>query len=218
MRIDQLLESDGVYQLNLYRGVEARDSTQPYIIDVRTDRRPRDASIAFSALFNLGIERKLGIPNIRKRACFCTTSKSTARSYASYFDERGDVVQLGVPISAKIVFDPQVEDSILKAEKMPIEWYEFVMEHATVQVQGTQSISRADYMALPPIELFQHFGQQHKVPADKMEEYMQLVLDAADQIAQGYQSVSPGSFTSPGKDVECMIVDASQIEATVLVV
>lgn len=195
--------------------MEGSDSNQPYMIDVRQNRRPRDASIAFSALFNLGIERKFGIPNIRKRACFCTTSKRTANSYASYYDE-GDVVQLGLPSQARIVFNPQVEDSVELAASMPSNWYDFTMEHATIHVKGTQSMTRADYMSLPPIELFRKFAEAAGLPETVKEEYMGLVLSDADELVKNYDVITPSAFSSPGRDVECMVVDADQIEVTPL--
>ncbi len=70
----------------LFRGL-----TDPLLSDgdlafIRSDRRPRNTSLFFNILFNLMVERKFGIPNIRRHALFVTGDIRRALPYAKAKD------------------------------------------------------------------------------------------------------------------------------------
>lgn len=71
----------------LYRGLTAPLKTDAEHAYIRTDRRPRNTSLAFNICFNLMIERKFGVSGVRRKSLFVSGDIRRAVPYAKEEDE-----------------------------------------------------------------------------------------------------------------------------------
>lgn len=95
----------------LYRGLTTLLPARGEHQLIRENRRPRDTKVIFNICFNLMIERRFGIPIIRRRALFVSGAIEQALKYAASEDE----LHIGVvePIGPfRFLYSPKVSDSI----------------------------------------------------------------------------------------------------------
>lgn len=142
---EDIVRSEAVWDSNLVRGLTNRSPTDHITkLPIRTDRNPLTATIASTILFNACFEAKFGIPDIRRRALFCTTSYEDAEEYGY----SGSVVKVCPLKSSKMAYCPSVSDSMI-----PMEWLEYrmsevfgnkmhkIMDAITAQTETTSHVT-----------------------------------------------------------------------------
>ena len=107
----------------LYRGLIEPLPEGGVVMAIREDRRPRDTGDkpAFNAFFNLMIERRFGVPQVRRRALFVSGSLRSALRYAAEPTSRH--LALVEPVGPfRSVFAPAVADSAALADDLGQRW------------------------------------------------------------------------------------------------
>lgn len=121
------ISTSAATQAMMYRGT--RNQGEVVVFPIRKDRRPRDSSALETAIFNLEIERRFGIRNVRAQVAFATSNFVEAANYGS------SVYVLFPRKDSKVLFNPDVPDSIytlghmghiLQQYKFPTECYDAV--------------------------------------------------------------------------------------------
>jgi hypothetical protein len=95
----------------LYRGLADPLPAEGRVEFIREDRRPRNSSMLMTLAFNLAIERKFGIPLVRRRSLFVTGDFFRAAPYAK---ESADDRYIGVVVPIgdfHYLYSPLIHDS-----------------------------------------------------------------------------------------------------------
>lgn len=219
MKLRHLFENNlqhGV-PLPVFRGLAIANDKQvgdAISFPIRKNRAPADSSFLFSALFNMGIEQILGVPEVRKQSAYASTDKSTAQTYAERADSEwakpghsGGLVQLHVPTNAVIVFNPSVADSYNIEEEMP-ELYEWTNELAQRQIesaggkdvdnlwQSNPIMNRNAYLTTGYREYLRSIVET-ALPGDQegRREFLSQLDTFAGMIVDGYQKMSAQEFS-----------------------
>lgn len=96
----------------LFHGAEFKNPlTQITPIKIRTDRIPRNSTMAFTNLFNLCIEKKFGVAKIRSNSKFITNNEMDAVEY-------GMVSIAFIPDKAQLLFNPDYSDSVAMEDEI----------------------------------------------------------------------------------------------------
>lgn len=204
--------------MDLYRGAEW---PTPYpeegdvaVIQIRQDRRPRDSSGSFSVMFDLGIERKFNIVNVRRKSLFCSTQILDAATYAdehSMSGANGAIIQVEVAPSAKIIFNPQVSDSAFLTKTISLDWHDFLESASSFEItQNHVRQLRNLYAQQTPEQAMRTLAAKCELSADQTTAFMNLVYAAADALVQGYQMTTAGAFKTPGDHTECLITGVTE--------
>ena len=106
----------------LYRGLSAPLLEDGELAFLRTDRRPRNTLPAFNALFNLMIERKFGIPNIRRQSLFVTGEIRRAAAYAKEIDAQ-HLCKIHPNGNYRYLYSPCIHDSYALDREFTAEYF-----------------------------------------------------------------------------------------------
>lgn len=231
MLIHRLIESEDV---RLYRAVEQNGLTkgEPYTVHVRDDRKPRDSVVPFVMMFEYGIEKSLGVRNIRRRALFAGTDLGITNGYGNA------ILELEPPANAPVVYNPEIRDSVVRtAPESPAEpVVEEVMEYFGKLAQLSSEHFKMDYLPayrsmmkilsslswyFSPGDHLQKFEQRLKTiivweegATELIEIGKDLFTRASEWMASGYVNstvadLKPGSY-------EVMLYDIETCDAVVL--
>lgn len=103
----------------LYRGVMEPLPPEGSHFFIRGDRRPRDtgSKVLFNIAFNLMIERRFGVPLVRRRSLFVSGSLEMAMRYSAERDARYvGIVEPQGPF--RCLHSPQIQDSAALADEL----------------------------------------------------------------------------------------------------
>lgn len=106
MLISQLLESEGP---QLFRAIVTSVNMEPgtvITVPVRQDRKTRDSFAVFAMAFEYGIEKALGVKNIRRRALFAGAERDVTNGYGNV------TLILDPPEQTPVIFNTGVRDSV----------------------------------------------------------------------------------------------------------
>lgn len=166
---------------------------------VRQDRTPLDATMAASVIFNYWIEQKTGIPNVRFRAMYATTSYKAAEDYAN-----GAVYCVLPPNDATVVYHPELSDSLQLLKRINRSLLEIN------DMIGEIELSSADPASVSIQKIMD------ELQPDEIEAFKQLLSTPAPRMA-GYVAGKAGDLqlvSSEGiNHPEIMIVDVSSVWA-----
>ena len=236
MKLRQICENVSGVQIPVFRGISRgpTDGQSVVTLPVRTDRRPLEMSIPFSAFFNYAFEEKFGVPNIRKACVFGSTDVNTAQEYASN-SAGGAVVVLTVPAQAKLFFNPSIEDSLFYEDGGDLgeALSEFIQELGDAYVslnedgdydQFFEDVGLEDvgnYMSMTGTAYYQNVLQSAVgQDAAKLSEFTNRLKKLAGTLTSGYQAMSPAQFASKystnGEDFfEVIIAGITSYQGTV---
>lgn len=218
MKLRELVvESTGI-ATPLYRGMTVpleKNVGDVIPITVRQDRKPKDASLLASVLFNYGIQKMCGIVDIRKRCSFASTSKVMAMTYARHADKA--VVQLLLPGNAKIVFNPQIDDSLdLLANCPGMEGLiRELKKHGYMGMQFDWD-KPTSYLSMTALELWQDALNELDVDEPTIRKLNDMFEESAIAVVAGYQVYSPRNLDfRQDSDIECLIFGVTSYEGRV---
>lgn len=210
MLIHQLLETTEpmVRDLGLYRGlvdVPTDEFSGPIKFTIRTDRRPRDSSIPVSVIFNYAFELAHGIPDVRKRAAFCTTDVDEAYGYAG---PDGVVVEVMPIVGTKFAYNPHVPDSLAVSD---------LIEQAEFEelIQAIQRIGAVAHSMTAKSAVQKALATVEQTQRDALEKKLESL--AKHPVISNYTVSTMSETTSlPSSPVEVMLFDVPHYYGEVL--
>ena len=185
------------YKAGLLRGSSKKGPLTQ--MRVRQDRTPLDASMAASVVFNYWIEQKTGVPNVRFRAMYATTSYSAAADYAN------GAVYCVLPVNtATVVYHPELSDSLQLLKRINRSLLEISDAISTIELSSADPAS----VSIQKI--------MDRLQPDEVEAFKTLLSTPPARMA-GYVAGKAGDLAPVESDginhPEIMIVDVSAVWA-----
>lgn len=211
MKLKSLFENSGI-EVPLFRGTRLPPSSEVgrvYNFKVRQDRQPANASELASVIFNHGIQRLLGIEDIRKRSIFASSSLENAEQYVT--NQADGVVQLILPDTATVVFNPNVRDSLHV-------FHDFLRDIRQLKTMlWTHGNDGQDFEDL---YLTQTADNVWRTVLSSIEPHVHDYLiskfnQIADQMVAGYRKVTPSQIVGGG-DVEHIIFGVTDYQGKLI--
>lgn len=183
------VSGNAAFNAMMYRGT--RRMGDIVRIPVRKDRRPLDSTNLDTVLFNLEIERRFGIRNIRSQVSFATSNYVEAANYGS------SVYCILPPKDAQVLYSPNIPDS------------GYVCGDISVAISklgfpaGNYAAIRG-MSALEPEKLLEVFLKN--APEDALEGFDRLRKHTIPDILKGYRLVNATEVPFSTKPTEYMIL------------
>lgn len=200
MKLQQILE-DYEVDVPIYRGMKLPSGTEEgdiIRVSARQDRRPKDATIMASMLFNYGIQCRFGVPDVRKTSVFAAGSYNIAKSYTAGVG-RG-VVQVQLPANAMVIYNRDIADSLGVLERANIK--EFIMYMGKYIDDPTVD----QYVNQNSGELFHELASEAIEDGEEFVEVMRIFEDLALEITANYVAERAGDLEpSMNTSIEYMI-------------
>lgn len=211
MRLEQILENYEV-EVPIYRGLKLPAGTEEgdvIPLSVRQNRRPKDASIMGSMLFNYGIQCRFGIPDVRKTSIFAASSLNIAKSYT---DGPGfGVVQAMLPANAMVIYNRSVSDSLGILERQNVR--DFTL-HLGKYIEDPDV---DEYLSTNSGQLFHDVVAEAVKDGEEFVEIMRMFEDLALEITDGYIAERASEMTASPRDFfECIIHGVSTYNGKVI--
>lgn len=178
--------------VQMYRG--ANDGPIVFHRQVRQDRRPLNATVLSTALFNYAIEEAFKVPAVRNRCTFASSDKQTAEIY-------GDAVYcLFPPKDAMVLFDEQVADS---GDILDDIAYELMHEIGIPKssLAAIEGLSTQDSKTF--VQKFMEPMDKYKLP--EFKEWLDFKLPT---YIEGYQLVPASNIRLQSGNIEFMVISS----------
>lgn len=224
MKLYHLFEdvSQGV-ELPAYRGLTRPAQPGQTVVEfpVRKDRRPMEMTPIFSAVFNYAFQQQFGITDIRKGCVFASTNIDVANEYAGgeQGDANGAVVQLVVPPTAVIFYNPRVGDSLYLEEEKE-SFGEFVEALGDLSEHGDPLDDIGLYMSKTSdnylAEIIKLASQDDQ---ERYNELLSMLNQVAADVGHGYKKVTPQQFAATGGSdsyIEVMVTNISSYHGAII--
>lgn len=203
--IQDEMHNRAVLNSGLYRGV-TRPLNDIQLLPIRTDRTPRNSSIAQSILFDVCFQEHLGVKNIRRRALFCTTDFDVAVEYSFGDAGPGAVVEVMPLKSSKIAYHPRVSDSMALCEQLENDFARN-NEDAQYLVNLLDEAQSSDSM-----ESFT--GALSQIDENKRSGLVAHLMELSKNLFNGYVVTGARSLEGMPGSFEVMVFDAPNYYAS----
>lgn len=183
------VSGNAAFNAMMYRGMSNKGDIVR--LPVRKDRRPLDSSNLETALFNLEIERRFGIRNVRAQVAFATSNYVEAANYGS------TVYCVLPPKDAQVLYSPNVPDSVYVCGEIGVAINKLgFLEGNYAAIRGMSS--------LEPEKLIEAFLEH--APEEALEGFERLRKHQIPGILEEYRLVNATEVPFVTKPTEYMII------------
>lgn len=176
-----------------FRGTSSNVSGR---VNIRTDRRPRDASLRNTLTFNETFERLFGVKDVRNRSAFVTNDWEVAMNYGS--------LSLVFPIDgSKLAYHPKLDDSLYMMGQ-PFHDVQDIIKH---DEQFKAAFIEAMSISNPESPTYYRELAQN-MPPEYGKRFTELFNKECDKILAGYQVGGVTDIPLLTNPVEFMLFDA----------
>lgn len=183
------VSQNAAFNAMMYRGMKNKGDIVR--LPVRKDRRPLDSANLETALFNLEIEHRFGIRNVRAQVAFATSNYVEAANYGS------TVYCVLPPKDAQVLFSPSVPDSVYVCGEIGLEIHKMGFPEGNyTAIRGMSS--------LDPEKLIETFLEN--APEEQLEMFQRLRQYKIPGILEEYKLMNATEVPFTTKPTEYMII------------